>query len=156
MRDGREQDTAWREMVTVASFARVIDAHMLQSALVAQGIDAVVTDEHLVGINWYLANAVGGVKVQVPADELDRARDALGEIASSYRSEPEPEPIHEEECFPPCPQCGSRRVRRLRVSWLSFLTLFLSVEALLIPSRRYFCEACGRRWRTAPAHRSKA
>jgi Putative prokaryotic signal transducing protein len=54
------------ELVTVARCATPVEAGLLRSRLEAQGIPACLADDEAVGMLGVLANAMGGVKVQVP------------------------------------------------------------------------------------------
>ncbi|MEN8183082.1 MAG: hypothetical protein ABFS46_11165 [Myxococcota bacterium] len=53
-------------LVPVAACARPVDAHLIRCRLEAEGIEAVVTDEHFVNVLWLDSAAV---KVQVPGIE---------------------------------------------------------------------------------------
>ena len=60
-------------LVTVATFHLAAQAAMARNALEAAGIPAVVTDAEVVAMDWLLAPAVGGIKVQVRAADADPA-----------------------------------------------------------------------------------
>ncbi|MEK7867429.1 MAG: DUF2007 domain-containing protein [Planctomycetota bacterium] len=62
---------------TVARMTFPIDAEMARLALESEGIPVRVLDAHLVAANWFLAMAVGGIRVQVPAECAARARNLL-------------------------------------------------------------------------------
>ena len=64
-------------MTTVATFNKVEDAHLLRMRLENAGIPAVLQDENLVQIDWLLANAVGGVRVQVADEDVAAAHKLL-------------------------------------------------------------------------------
>ncbi len=66
------------KLVTIASFERSTEAHMAKTMLEEQGIEVFVGDDNLV--NWYLSSAVGGVKIQVPELQAERATKLLEEI----------------------------------------------------------------------------
>lgn len=66
-----------QSFVTIATFSTPNEAVVAQHALVAEGIEAILTDEATVGMLWHLGNAVGGIKLQVPSDVADRAIDVL-------------------------------------------------------------------------------
>jgi hypothetical protein len=57
------------------------EALFLKSVLEAAGIEAVVPDEHTLGVQPLLVNAIGGVRVLVHAADLERAREVLGSVA---------------------------------------------------------------------------
>jgi len=60
------------------SYPSLADAHLARSILVEEGIECFLSDEHLVGANPLLVNAVGGVRLFVAPAELDHAREVLG------------------------------------------------------------------------------
>jgi len=78
-------------MKTVATFTKVEDAHVLRAQLEGSGIEAFVTDEHIVQQDWLLSNAVGGVKVNVADDDFLEARElyqtVFGEDIATARKE---------------------------------------------------------------------
>jgi len=112
-------------LVTVATFDFPAEAEVAKLFLEEKGIQAFLADANLVGLNWFLANAVGGAKLQVAAADVDRANDVLELYWASKRKthdEPPEEPITFacQECgksitFPAergghvevCPECGS-------------------------------------------------
>ena len=63
------------------SFAWPHEAALARNALHAAGIAAVTCDENLVRIDWFLSNALGGVKLLVPARDSDAARALLDSSA---------------------------------------------------------------------------
>jgi hypothetical protein len=76
--------------VTVASFWTPVEAHLLCARLEATGIRAFVADEQAVGMGL-LANAVGGVKVQIAEMDLPRAQQVLAEEAPKREDDDEAE-----------------------------------------------------------------
>lgn len=67
---------------TVASFDVAYKADLVKAALEDAGIPAVVTDREIVSMEWLLANAVNGVKVQVTED---REAEAVAVVEALYR-----------------------------------------------------------------------
>jgi hypothetical protein len=85
-----------RRLVTVAVYDLPPHAHMARQALEAAGIRATVADDQMVGMDWLLSTAVGGVKVQVWEEDAERAAAVLestfsiptdGEVADESGSE---------------------------------------------------------------------
>ncbi|ROR34243.1 putative signal transducing protein [Inmirania thermothiophila] len=72
------------ELVTVATFDTMPDAHIALGRLRAEGIEAVLADEHLVQTDWLYGIAVGGIKLRVRAADAARARAVL---ATDYSGE---------------------------------------------------------------------
>ncbi len=62
-----------RRLRTVASFDLAYKADIVAAALEEAGIEAQVTDREIVSMEWLLANAVNGVKVQVAEEDERRA-----------------------------------------------------------------------------------
>jgi hypothetical protein len=69
-----ETNNPWIE---VASCAFLHEAELLKSVLENAGIEAILPDEHTLGVDPGLTPAFGGVRVFVRAEYLDRARDVI-------------------------------------------------------------------------------
>ena len=61
-------------MITVATFDNQADAHIAKGRLEAEGLSPVLGDNHLVQTDWLYSAALGGIKLQVPEAEAERAR----------------------------------------------------------------------------------
>ncbi len=61
------------ELVVIATTNDLFEAEMLEGQLIAKGFDVYLADANLIGVMNLLANAVGGIKIQVPASEADEA-----------------------------------------------------------------------------------
>ena len=68
-----------KKLVTIATFDQAAQARLAKNALDAAGVQATVTDESLVAMDWLLSNAVGGIKVQVWDEDAERAVAVLNE-----------------------------------------------------------------------------
>jgi len=120
------------EFVTVGAYGTPFEAELVASQLEAVELHPVLLDAEMVRIDWLMSNAIGGVKVQVPRDELEAAQRLL-------QSETDVEgaaPIA-------CPKCGSTETanyherRGAALSWL-----VLGIPA--IPTRSGTrCALCG-------------
>lgn len=69
-------------LITIANFPYPIDANLAKSRLEAEGIDCVLTNEHIAGMNWYWPLAIGGVGLQVRESDAERAVEILESVAS--------------------------------------------------------------------------
>jgi hypothetical protein len=58
---------------TVATFDNAVAAEMAKNLLEGHGIPVMISDEETVATIWSLSNAVGGIKLRVPAEALGRA-----------------------------------------------------------------------------------
>ncbi|HKC59812.1 MAG TPA: DUF2007 domain-containing protein [Myxococcales bacterium] len=72
--------------LVVATFALPTEAEMARGLLESNGIQALLRDEGLVGVHPLLSNAVGGVKVVVPAEDAERAREILNDAGEGSES----------------------------------------------------------------------
>ena len=86
-------EIAWR---IVDRYVNAIEAHIVRGRLEAEGIPAVVGNEHLVTQNWLLSSVTGGVVVRVPAEMLEDARAVIAGIDDGEFAEP----------GETCPRCG--------------------------------------------------
>ena len=68
------------ELITLKAFESPIEAHILRYKLESENIEAFIFDELSVGINFYLSNAMGGVKVKIRKEDTERALSVLKEI----------------------------------------------------------------------------
>lgn len=64
-------------LVTLARFTWPHEAQLFKGLLESRGLAAFMADEHLITMQWMWESALGGVKVQVPPQELDDAREVL-------------------------------------------------------------------------------
>ena len=129
--------------IAVASFSQPVEAHLARTKLESEGIPCMVGDENLVRVDWLLSNAVGGVKLMVPAGELERAREALRprpRLVVVSNNAPEGELI--------CPRCHSDDVYYSRFN-RRIAGFFILLLGFLIPwrDRRWACTQCGYEWK---------
>ena len=115
------------KMVTVATFDMPTEAHLAKGLLEANGMATFLADELTVGVAWHLSNAVGGVKLQVAENDVERATGILASREDSSIDAEEgiadlPE-VGESESEPPSP-AGDRTVDRAVRAALLGLILF--------------------------------
>lgn len=130
---------------TVATFTSPWEAQLAKAALESEGIEATIADENLIRLYWAISNAIGGVKVQVRQDDLERARDLLANL----------EPLSElylvtddDEASRRCPECRSENVEFERWSRRGFVGSWILLGVPVpIPTRRWRCRNCGFAWR---------
>lgn len=142
-------------MVTVASFPDLASAELALSTLEAEGIPAFIPNAQLLGVNWQLSAAVGGIVVQVAPEQEARSREVLSSSSFGAPSVPVLEP---EGYGPACPTCGSRLTRPDPVARRMVALSLLFPPAFLITGPAYFfargrfeCSACGALWRPPKA-----
>ena len=132
-------------LVVAAAFTSVHEAYLARSVIEAAGIEATIADEHLVSMTWTYSNAVGGVKVLVPADRLEEAKSLL-ESGAIVDLPPASSPDGETDTggSDTCPRCGSRDFEsRLSGKRFAILSWLLIGVPLASPRRRRYCRKCG-------------
>ncbi len=125
-------------METIARFSTPVEARIAWSRLDAAGIPAFVADEHTINMQWLYSDALGGVRLQVPAEWADRARELLASEAQL------PEVPPEQPGEPRCPHCGGREFGPgTRGRRMAFLTWLLAGLPLWPVRRQRRCRGCG-------------
>jgi hypothetical protein len=74
------------QFVTVATFNEVPKAEIARNILAEGGIKSYLSDSELVAMDWLIANAIGGVKVQVASEDAERALEVLAEAKEMQAS----------------------------------------------------------------------
>jgi hypothetical protein len=142
--DDSGDDREYFHWVTVATFWTAPDAHIARLRIESQDIPCLIADENIVSTQWLWANAVGGIKLQVPAEDAAAARQLLKEVAPGVLSDEPDSTVY-------CPRCDSRDVTVERFSRrLAFLTILLLGAPLPFIVRRSQCQSCGHSWRGSP------
>jgi hypothetical protein len=70
-------------MMTIASFSKPEEAHLLRMRLEDAGIPAYLRDENTIQVDWFYSNALGGVRVEIAEEDLDAAKAVLAEEPES-------------------------------------------------------------------------
>jgi len=114
--------------VIVARFTDPIEAQIASGLLHAEGIDVHVGDAHtaLANLEWLLA--IGGVKLHVPGDQADRAREVLRRLdAGEFALPPDEDPDAAEATA----STPDRESPSSRLAWIAWALL-----AIPLPWRR--------------------
>lgn len=78
------------DLVTIATFDFLPDAHIALGRLITDGFDATLADQHLVQTDWLYAIAVGGIKLQLPRDQAEEASILLATVDPAWERSGEP------------------------------------------------------------------
>lgn len=127
-------------LVTLCSYPMPWQADLAGARLSSEGIPFFLKDANTVSINWLYSTALGGVKLQVLAADVDRARSVLATDEPVAVLPEEPEILS-------CPHCRSERLQKVVRGrfWFLLVWLFLGLP-LLWPWRRVKCLSCGHLW----------
>lgn len=129
--------------VTVERYSSAFEAHLLRGRLESEDIPAVLADEHIISANWFLSNAIGGVRVRVPYSYIEQAAVIINEHTSGKYE------ISDEEAEERlCPKCRSDNIIQYRSSWKAALLIFYFFN-LPVPFSldKYKCETCRHIWK---------
>ncbi len=131
----RQAVTTTERFAVLASYPSIWEAEIVVGRLQAAEIDAQLRDQHIVSANWLYSNAVGGVKVVVPHEQLV--------VAQSLLESPVEDTEESLADWGACENCGSTEtelVANRRSVWLSYLLLGFP---LFLPKHRIRCRGCG-------------
>jgi hypothetical protein len=112
-----------RNLVTIRKFRDLPEALLAKGSLESAGIDAVLTDDNVVRLDWFWSNLMGGIKLNVDSENAG--------VANSILDQPIPEDfdvagIGEYE-QPHCPKCHSLDVNFQELDPAAYLSLALGV-----------------------------
>ncbi|RYF97265.1 MAG: DUF2007 domain-containing protein [Chitinophagaceae bacterium] len=120
----------------IRSYDNYIPANMMLSLLEQEGIKAYLQDEHTVTIDPIISNAIGGIKLMIYTDQLDRAMDLVHEFEDAYKK------------AGACPKCTSTNVKFLTEpettkNWLQSLLDKVNGKYGTGSKGIYHCYDCG-------------
>ena len=81
------------DYVRVATCGTPTEAHLLKGMLESNGIAANVADANFIQADTWMTQAVGGVRVLVPADQVQAARSAIAEFNAGAYELPDDEAL---------------------------------------------------------------
>ncbi len=87
----KQDEVEFRNLVVIRSFWNLVEAELAKGVLDAAGIEAFLFDDNMVRLDWFNANALGGVKVRVDASNVEAANRILDESVSDAASAEEPD-----------------------------------------------------------------
>lgn len=131
-------------MKTVATFSFPYEAHIARARLQAEGVPAFVADENTINMQWLYSDALGGVRVQVPAEHLTKAREIL---AHDYSADLEAEQGADNTR---CPACGGTDLSPItQGKRMAFLMFLLVNFPLWSTEPRLQCDKCSHKFTPA-------
>ena len=128
--------------VTLRKFRDLPEALLAKGSLESAGIEVFLVDDNMIRMDWFISNLLGGIKLQVRAEDAQAAEEIL--------SQPIPETMDIEGVGdyeqPKCPKCQS-----LDVSFRGLDKLPTYGSAALgvpvpIHKEAWLCYACGHEW----------
>lgn len=133
-------------LATVAVFVNPLEAHIVRGRLETEGIPAFVTHEHHIWANWFISNALGGVKIQVNNSHVLDAKEVLENIdKGEYEVALEESQGQIDTTI--CPGCKSKNIIECRWNEKIALIVFWAF-GIPLPyiQGQLECSACGFKW----------
>lgn len=124
------------QLITIKTYNLPIEAAIHQSKLEAYGIWYYLKDELTIQSHNFYSNAIGGVKLQVRKEDVERAQEIL-EIKPVLSSD------ELDDMVSVCPHCESEDIYQTEVQ-STIGRFFLLFASVLFPARsaRYQCNNC--------------
>lgn len=130
-----------RKVVAIRQFRDLPEALLAKGSLESAGIDAVLTDDNVVRMDWLWSNLMGGVKLLVGVEDAAEADEVL--------AQPIPEHFDVsgvgEYAQPRCQNCSSLDVTFQELEPAAYLSMAVSVP-IPFHRRAWRCRSCGEEW----------
>ena len=141
--DESETEPVSRRLVTLRRYRDLSEAIVVRSLLESAGVSVYLADENLVRLDWQISNFIGGIRLQVDAN--DEA------TATAVLEEPIPDSFSygggADFAQPHCPVCGSIDITFEGNSrGATLASLYLVGLPLPQGKKTWRCESCGARW----------
>ena len=133
-------------LITAKTFDNPIDAHLLRSKLENEGIQCFLFDENIVGINPLYNVTVGGIKLKILEEDVEKVKAILSEMEGRPFTDEEDKEIA-------CPNCNSTAVISGLRSMKGFRGVLSAIASLLLTLYPFYyksvykCKACGREFK---------
>jgi putative signal transducing protein len=130
------------QLIPIRTFTNYITASMLLSRLQNAGLECYLKDEYTVTIDPLLSNAIGGIKLVVRSEDLEKAKKLLQDFDDEYLQ------------LIKCPQCGEHQFSYItKPGAANFLTTILTrlfSSYTIEPVHVYHCGNCSYETKTLP------
>jgi len=124
-----------QELVTIATYVFPHELDLDRTKLESYGIECFTKDEMTVRVHNFYSNAIGGIKLQVIRENVQKAKELLSDhpdISTEYK-----------ESKLKCPNCDSGNVGGIGLNGkISMVILMLTGLPIPVFSNKYFCFEC--------------
>ncbi len=125
----------------IASFSFPYEAQIAKASLDAAKIPAFIADEHTINMNWLYSNALGGVRLSVPAEYEAEALKLISHDYSDILEKEFEETIEESKS---CPSCGCTKIEPYTIGKKpAFIVFLLLGFPLFFYKHGNRCKNCG-------------
>ena len=123
------------DLATIGRYFWLHEALVASGLLEGAGIPSCLQDVNLVRLNWTYANAIQGIRLQVPVARANEARAMLRSDAATFEDMPSPDP---------CTNCGAESCQLVHPGRrATFLTWLLTGFPLWYQRPAWQCNHCG-------------
>ena len=131
-----EEEAQPESWITIEHFYHPTEAHIAAGRLESEGIPVLLHGINHASANWLMVTALGGIRLQVPGNAVEDAKEILADTFSIESAEEK----H-------CPSCGSNNTSVLSGSWrIALLAIHLFSIPLPWKENRRFCSDCRNEW----------
>ena len=131
----------YRELKMIRRYRDLPEALLAKTGLESAGIECFLTDEHIVRIDWFWSNLLGGVKLHVKAEDADAVLEILDQPSQEGF---EVEGIGRYD-RPRCSSCNSIDIHFEELSRVAFVSAYLLVP-IPLHCKGWKCHSCGHHW----------
>jgi hypothetical protein len=135
------QELDLQQLVTIRQFRDLPEALLAKGCLESAGIECFLRDDNLVRLDWFISNFVGGIKLCVRQEDVEKAETILNDPI------PEGLYVHGVGLYeqPRCPKCNSLDVTFQELDPAAYLSMAVRIP---IPFHRkaWRCRACSAEW----------
>jgi hypothetical protein len=130
-----------RRMQTIRQFLHLPEALLAKGSLESAGIEAILTDDNIIRLDWFWSNLMGGIKLKVAPEDAESANNILtGPIPDGF----EVAGIGEYQ-QPHCPRCESLDVNFQELAPAAYVSAYLKVP-IPFHRRAWRCHSCQAEW----------
>lgn len=134
-----------QSLQTIKQFRDLPEALLAKGCLESSGIEALLADDNMVRMDWFISNLIGGIRLKVKTEDT--------EAAIAILNQPIPENFEVEGIGnyqqPHCPQCQSLDTTFEELNKpLAYTSAYLSLP-IPLHSKLWKCQSCGCEWQNA-------
>lgn len=137
-----------QKLVTIKTFTYPHEAYIIRGRLESEGIYTFLKDEMTVQVHNFYSNAVGGVKLQVPYEDVDRALSIIDGDTKEFEKTVSLSIEELDKATACCPFCNSENVgSKKKANWLTLIPYLIVGFIFPIYKKTHVCFDCGKEWR---------
>lgn len=135
------------QLVTIKTFTYPQEVYVIRGRLESEGIRTFLKDEMTVQVHNFYSNAIGGVKLQVLPEDVERALS----IIESVKETPRKVAVFSKKELNgtnTCPFCRSENISHTKkANWLTLIPYLIVGFIFPVYKNSYFCFDCEKEWK---------